>query len=122
MDFVRNSLLDFDATIHWRVIRRDTIIDFDAAVDKDVDEEVDATIIDFDATIIDFDAAIIDFDATILCQYYFTHRQITNYIDIDTTIILTSTQQLYWHRHNNYIDIDATIILTSTQEFQRKNY
>ena len=57
-----------------------TEIQLDKKVDKDVDEEVDETI-DFDATIIDFDATIIDFDATILRQYYFTHRQITNYMN-----------------------------------------
>ena len=36
--------------------------------------------------------------------------------EVDAAIILTSTQQLDWHRRSSYIDIDATIILMSTQQ------
>ena len=72
-------------------------------MDKDVDEEVDATIIDFDATIIDFDATIIYFDATI--------------IDFDETIIDIDRQQLLtiWTALQVKLKrLDATFLIIGT--------
>ena len=101
---VATSLLDFDAAIHWRVVRRDTIpIGLRSAYNY-VDEEVDATIIDIDATIIDFDATIIDFDATII---------------VSTQQLLTSTQRQITNDYRTALQVklkhlDATFLIIGT--------